>query len=87
MNDDRKAEDGMDIFVGTPRECFDTLPGMKKVGKSYYKIGGTYYRATFPRLDPMTGGELPSREAELEWLSGFPTTGAPCIPVRRKETE
>jgi len=39
-------------------------------------------RPTCPRLDPMTGGELPSREAELRWLSGFQS--ATCMPSRSK---
>lgn len=38
-------------------------------------------RPTSPRLDPMTGGPLPSREAELRWLSGF-SSSALCMASR-----
>ena len=39
-------------------------------------------RPTSPRLDPMTGGPLPSREAELDWLGGFQS--ATCMPSRSR---
>ena len=39
-------------------------------------------RPTFPRLDPMTGGPLPSREEDLRWLGGFQS--ATCMPSRSR---
>jgi len=93
MRDDRKAEAPIE-FVWTQ----ENLQGLAGYVETLWASMSLDEKRRFlenrnepapPRielLDPMTGGPLPSREAELEWLAGFPTTGALCMPVRKKKT-